>query len=434
MSAVIDLGEMRHGEDGDEPLPASPRRPPGRVARVVALGCLALLAVTGAAAPARRPAPVRVPAPAGAAFVVLADRLMVADGPSTIGRGGRGGRVVSGHRLPGGEPLWRFSLPAGDHVIGLGVAAGGLLVTSSPTGAGEPFSTLLDPDTGASRWRRPGYPVATAAGGLLLESPPTAAGTASVRAVDPASGAVRWTLSIPAQGVAYRTDGHGVTQLVLVTPDGRVAVHDADTGAPAYTGRVPAAPDGVSYRYAQVVADLLLVDGDPGTVTAYGLDRLDARWTVRVQERAGLWFTDCAGMVCLRDQVGGARTLDPATGRPAWADERWLGFAPVDGRLLAATAGIGAELDRWVLEPTTGRVLGRLGRWRITGTDREPGGLLGLRHLTGDRTLVGALDVPAAQARIRAVLPGSWDECADSGTVLVCLRPAGGLTIWPVGR
>ncbi|SBT67995.1 PQQ-like domain-containing protein [Micromonospora sediminicola] len=430
MSALIDLGEMRHGGDGDEPLPASPRRPPGRVARVVALGCLALLAVTGAVAPARRPAPVRVPAPQGAAFVVLADRLMVADGPGTVGRGGR---VVTGHRLPGGEPLWRFSLPAGDHVLGLGVAAGGLLVTSSPAGAGDTLSTLLDPATGASRWRQPGYPVATASGGLLLESP-RAAGAGSVLAVDPGSGAVRWTLPIPAQGVAYRTDGHGVTQLVLVTPDGRVAVHDADTGALAHTGRVPAAPDGVSYRYAQVVADLLLVDGGPGTVTAYGLDRLDARWTVPVQERAGLWFTDCAGMVCLRDQVGGARTLDPATGRPAWTDERWLGVYPVGGRLLAATPGIGLELDRWVLEPTTGRVLGRLGRWRITGTDREAGRLLGLRHLSADRTLVGVLDVPAAEARIRAVLPGSWDECADSGTVLVCLRPDGGLTLWPVGR
>ncbi|WP_089153832.1 outer membrane protein assembly factor BamB family protein [Micromonospora sp. NBS 11-29] len=429
MSAVIDLGEMRHGGDGDEPLPAPPR-PPGRIARVVALGCLVLLAVTGASAPDRRPVPVRVPAPQGAAFVVLADRLMVADGPGTVGRGGR---VVAGHRLPDGEPLWRFTLPAGDHVLGLDIAAGGLLVTSSPAGAGDTISTLLDPDTGASRWRRPGYPVATAAGGLLLESP-RAAGAGSVLAVDPGTGAVRWTLPIPAQGVAYRTDGHGVTQLVLVSPDGRVSVHDAATGALTHAGRVPAAPDGVSYRYAQVVANLLLVDGAPGTVTAYGLDRLDARWTVPVQERAGLWFTDCAGMICLRDQVGGARTLDPATGRPAWADERWLGTAPVDGRLLAATPGTGLELNRWVLEPTTGRVLGRLGRWRLTGAVREPGALLGLRHLTGDRTLVGALDVPAVEARARAVLPGSWDACVDSGTVLVCLRPAGGLTIWPVGR
>ncbi|WBB72103.1 PQQ-binding-like beta-propeller repeat protein [Micromonospora sp. WMMD1128] len=429
MTPVIELGEMRHGEDDDES-PAPPRRPPGRAARAVALGCLVLLMSAGASAPPRRPVPVRVPAPQGAAFVALAGRLMVADGPGTVGRDGR---AVTGHRLSDGAQLWRFTLPAGDHVLGLGAMGDGLLVTSSPAGAGDTRSTLLDPATGAARWQQSGYPVRTASGGLLFENP-GATGGGSLLAADPVTGAARWSLPMPTQGVAYRTDDRGVTQFVLVTPDGRVTVHDADSGAPVLTGRVPPAPDRVSYRYAQVVAGLLLVEGGPGTVTAYGLDRLDARWTVPVQPRAGLWFTDCAGMVCLRDQIGGARALDPATGRPGWADERWFGLFPFGGRLIAATPGVGLELHRWVLDPRTGRVLARLGRWRLTGTDREPGGLLGVRHLTGDRTLVGALDVPAGEVRIRAVLPGSWDECVDPGAVLVCLDPAGGLAIWPADR
>ncbi|GAB3080147.1 outer membrane protein assembly factor BamB family protein [Micromonospora schwarzwaldensis] len=433
MSPVIELGELRHADDGDEPLPAPPRRPPGRTARAVALGVLLLLTLAGAAAPTRPPTPVRVPAPPGALFVVLAGRLMVADGPSALNQGGR---VVTGYRLAGGAPAWRFALPAGDHVLGLTGAAGGLLVSSSPTGVGDARATLLDPATGAVRWRQAGYPVPTASGGVLFENP-RPGGTGRVLAVDPASGAARWSLAVPPQGVAYRRDDRGVTQLVLVESDGRVAVHDADSGARVRAGRVSSAPDGVAYRYAQVVAGLLLVEGASDEVTAYGLDRLDRRWSVPVDPRAGSWFTDCAGMVCLRDQVGDAQALDPATGRPAWTDERWVGFGPVGGRLIAAEAGDGPELELTVLEPATGRVLGRLGRWRVSGRDDGSGrllGLLGLRHLTGDRTLVGELDVAAGEARPRAVLPGSWAECADAGGALVCLRPAGGLAVWPAGR
>ncbi|MBC8994831.1 hypothetical protein H9X95_32375, partial [Micromonospora chalcea] len=81
MSPVIELGEMRHGESADEPEPAPPRRPPGPAARVALLGVLVLLVVHAAAGPPRRPVPIRIPAPQGAAFVVRPDRVVVADGP-----------------------------------------------------------------------------------------------------------------------------------------------------------------------------------------------------------------------------------------------------------------------------------------------------------------------------------------------------------------
>nr|WP_258544865.1 PQQ-like beta-propeller repeat protein [Micromonospora provocatoris] len=306
-------------------------------------------------------------------------------------------------------------------------------MTSSPAGDGDSVSAMLDAATGTLRWRHPGYPVRTASGGLLLENPrPPGAGT--VRAVDPASGVVRWTLPVPGQEVGYRHDAHGVTQLVLVTPQGRVTVYDADSGTVAHTGRVAPAADRAAYRYAQVVADLLLVEDARGTVTGYGLDRLDERWSLPVGSRAGLWFADCAGMVCLRDQVGGAQ---PSTRPPAARPGRTsagLGMGPVGGRLIAAERGVGEELELSALDPPTGRVLARLGRWRVSGNDLPAGPLLGLRTLTGDRTLVGALDVAAGQVRIRGILPGAWSECADTGTELVCLRPTGGMAIWPVGR
>ncbi|MCW3844084.1 hypothetical protein ONA70_28740 [Micromonospora yasonensis] len=108
-------------------------------------------------------------------------------------------------------------------------------------------------------------------------------------------------------------------------------------------------------------------------------------------------------------------------------------MTPVGDRLLAAAPAVGLEVDLSALDPRTGRILARFGRWRLAG-DRSAPRQLGLRRLPGDHTLVGTLDVPAGQARIRAVLPGSWDECADAGTALVCLRPAGGLVVWPVDR
>jgi hypothetical protein len=87
-----------------------------------------------------------------------------------------------------------------------------------------------------------------------------------------------------------------------------------------------------------------------------------------------------------------------------------------------------------VVDPHTGGTRGRLGRWRLGGVDRYGTPLLGLRRLGEERTLVAELDVPAGQARYRAVLPGSWDDCAAATAALVCLRPSGGLVVWPDPR
>lgn len=429
MSPVIELGEMRHGEELDPP--SDPGRPPGRAMRAAALVVAVLLTLAGSAAGPTRERQVAVPAPQGATFLLVADRLVVADGPGTVGLGGR---VVTGHRLPGGELLWRFTLPAGDHVLGLSTVAGALLVTSSPAGAGDTISTALDVDTGAVRWRQPGYPVPTQSGAVLFETP-RADGTGTIRSVDPVSGVPRWSLPLPGNGVAYRVGDRGVAEIVLVTAAGRVEIHDAGSGVLLRAGRVPPAADRVSYRFTQVVGDLLLVDGAPGTVTAYGLDRLDRRWSVPVEPRAAAWFADCAGVVCQRDQVVvGVRAIDPATGRLLWRDDRWLWVSPAGDRLLAAAPAVGLELELAMLDPGTGGVLARLGRWRLGGGDRYQPRLLGFRRLPGDRTLVADLDVRAGEARVRAVLPGSWDDCAVGPGALVCLRTAGGLAVWPADR
>jgi outer membrane protein assembly factor BamB len=275
--------------------------------------------------------------------------------------------------------------------------------------------------------------VPTQSGGLLFETP-RAGGTGTIRSVDPASGRARWSLPLPGHGTAYRYGDRGVTEIVLISGDGRVAVYGAGDGALRLSGRVPAAADRASYRFGQVVADLLLIDGGRDTVVAYGLDRLDRRWSMRVPAQARAWFADCAGLICLQGQLPGVRAFDPGTGRQVWADDRWLWTIPVGDRLLAATPDIGLEVDLATVDPGTGRTLARLGRWRLEGSDRLAPRQLGYRRLRGDRTLVGTLDLVAGQAGIRAVLPGYWDECADAGGVLVCLRSAGGLMVWPVDR
>ncbi|MEE3920196.1 hypothetical protein V2I01_24220 [Micromonospora sp. BRA006-A] len=111
---------MRHGESADEPAAVPPRRPPGprRGWRCSAAWCCSW----SPPPPGRCDGPSRSGCPpAGAAFVVLPDRVVVADGPGAIGRGGR---VVAAYRLPGGEPAWRFALTDGDHVLGLTAVAG----------------------------------------------------------------------------------------------------------------------------------------------------------------------------------------------------------------------------------------------------------------------------------------------------------------------
>ncbi|WP_238455253.1 hypothetical protein [Micromonospora sp. ATA51] len=102
---MIELGELRHGDEVEPP--PGPRRPASPSARLVALLCAALLGLAGSAAAPGRRRPCRCP-PRSAGFLVLADRLVVADGPGTVGRSGR---LVTGHRLPAGSRCGGSSCP-----------------------------------------------------------------------------------------------------------------------------------------------------------------------------------------------------------------------------------------------------------------------------------------------------------------------------------
>ncbi|SBT38464.1 outer membrane protein assembly factor BamB family protein [Micromonospora narathiwatensis] len=424
---MIELGELRHGDEPEPP--PQPRRPPTASARLAALCCAVLLTLAGAAPVPDQPSGVSVPAPRNANFLVLADRLVTAGGPGTADPGDR---LVSGYRLPDGAPVWRFSLPVGDELFGLWTVADLVLVASNPAGfPGDVRTVALDPRTGATRWRQPGHPTPTQAGGVIFDSPGTD-GTGVLRAVDPATGKLRWSLPLAGKGPMYGYGSRGVTALVLVGGDGLVEVYDVDSGALRRAGRLPPAVDR-AYRLTHVLGDLLLVGDASGTAAAYGLDRLDRRWTLPWQPAGDTWFTDCAEVVCLSGRSAGLRAYDAATGRPRWHADRWRDAIPVDGRLLVAPDDWRAE-DLAVLDAGTGRTLARLGRWRLADFVPNRSRPLGSRPVSGGRTLVAELDVPAGQVRMLAVLPGFWSECATAAAVLVCKQPAGGLVIWPLER
>ncbi|MFD2764737.1 PQQ-binding-like beta-propeller repeat protein [Micromonospora eburnea] len=418
---MIELGELRHGDE-PEPSPA-PRRPSAASARVVALCCAVLLTLAGAAPVPRLPSGVTVPASPDAGFLVLADRLVVATGgPGTTGRGDR---LVSGYRLPDGAPVWRFRPPAGDDLLGLWTVAGLLLVASGSPDDGR--TAALDPRTGATRWQQPGYPTLTEAGGVILETS-GADGRRAVRAVNPATGTARWSLPSLGDRMVYGFGGRGVTAMVVLGGDGQVEVYDADSGSLRRADRLPSTVD-QSYRWPQVLGDVLLFGDASGEVTAYGLDRLDRRWTLPA--RSEDWFADCGELICLSGRSTGLWAYDPATGRLRWRDDRWRGAFPVDGRLLVDGPTERDVVELAVLDPGTGRTLARLGRWRLTAIGSRS---LGIRSVTGDRTLVAELDVSAGQARTLAVLPGSWNGCTAAAAVLVCQRRSSGLVIWPLDR
>ncbi|MEU8261212.1 PQQ-binding-like beta-propeller repeat protein [Micromonospora sp. NPDC048999] len=425
MSRVIELGELRHGDEPEPPAPR-PRRRPTTSARLVALCCAALLTLTGGTPMPRQLSGVPVPAVRDAIFLVVGDRLVVADRPGTVGDGGR---PVRGYGLPSAAPLWQFTLPVGDEVVGMITASGLLLVTSSPDGS-DVRTTALDPRTGAERWRQPGSPTPTQAGGVLLDHYARDPGV--IRSVDPASGAVRWSLPLPQRGMTYRFEERGVTAAVLLTDDGRVEEYDVDSGALRRSGRLAPAADPVSYGTVQVLGDLLLVDDAAGTVTAYGLDRLDRRWTLPVRWDGTTWFANCVVVICQWEQ-GRLRTYDPATGRPRWSDDHWVGTGRIGDRLVAVASTDGLAVEVAVLDPGTGRILAELGRWRQTGGNGDGPLPLGLRPVAGDRTLLAELDLLAGQVRYRAVVPGSWGDCAAAADAVVCMGQSGGLMVWPTG-
>ncbi|MGV9211991.1 outer membrane protein assembly factor BamB family protein [Micromonospora sp. RB23] len=425
--AVIDLGELRHGPDPD-PLP----RPPSGRGRRTRAALVALLVLVGLATstPYPRRVGTTLPATAGADAVLFDDVVFLVE---PIGATRQ--RTLTATRLPGGTPAWRTSLPAEGRYWGVARYGDTLLAIGYETGS-EGAGTLtiaLDPRTGAYRWQQPGRPILLPDGAILLWSTENEA-VGALRAVDACCGTVRWQASVEAGADLTPRDGERwVDRLVLLRGNGQFEVRDATTGTVRARANLPVPPGGTP-RVMQVVDDLLVtVDGSPSVMTAYGLDHLDRRWQIPAVGET--YVSACGVLLCLQSQSGGMRTVDAATGEPRWADDRWGWVWPYADRLLAtevSSAGPGAE-DLVVLDPPTGRVLARLGRWEIVRYDVDKP-LIGVRRHPDGGLVVAELDVRSGTVRVLDVLRDAAGDCRAAAGLLLCRRRDAAFGVWRLPR
>lgn len=457
------MAEIELGERLVEP--AVVDRPLGRcwlTARWLRLGVvLAMLFATMTAA-GTRPMPltqVTIPARLGALVVTGVDRIFVIDPVDTTMEPRQ---QVSAFRLPDGAPLWRVRMPVsgplGGHTL-----IGDTLVLTSDWGSVAPRRTVgVDIATGAVSWSRTGsFEAATASGDVLLWIPdadiahPGTPGwndspggwgflpPGTLQAVAPHSGAVRWSAALP--GGVVRSYGGQIDEFpagwsvaplpqVAVTPvpSGRIETRDLATGQVVRSAELPRLPAVGSGQWPpQVVGDLLLVPDGRQSVTAYGLDRFDRRWTMQWDVDREPWPVQCGRMLCVFRPQGGVRMLDRDSGAIRWTDPRWSNLLPVGSYLIASNEArplLAAELA--VLDPATGRVLGDLGAWQVVGRSAGTTRLTGVRTGPDGRTRVADLDPASMSARVLAVLPDISGDCRSADGLLVCRRLSGALGIW----
>ncbi|MEU8181066.1 PQQ-binding-like beta-propeller repeat protein [Micromonospora sp. NPDC049044] len=422
--SVIDLGELRHGPALEPPRAPRPPRANGRPLRCALVLLLVLATLVSAAPPPAGRAVVTVPAQEGA-DVLIDDDLALVINPVTVQTPQW---RLAAFRVSDGDPLWDAPLPGQPRYWGLRPRSGMLLATGYEIGADgrDTITVALDRATGAYRWQQPGSSVELADGNLLLQSGGEDQ-PLSLRAVDPCCGTVRWQLTTPTAGVTAQSAAERVDRVVLSDVKGPVEVRDARTGAVLVRADLRP-PDGAPLGYVQVAGDLLLtVGGQPNAITAYGLDRLDRRWSTPVDEID--LVQDCGPVVCLRTRSAGLWAVDTATGEVRWRSDRWTWAWLYDGQLLAIPASSEGLGRYFVVDVRTGRERVDLGRWELFQIDTN-GRLLGVRPRPGGGMLVGELDVRAGRTRIVDVLPEATGHCQPISDHLVCGQPDGSYRSW----
>lgn len=419
---IIDLGELRR-EPAPEP-PAGPPRAVTRPYRVLAVLVAVLFALAGGAPLPKRSAVV-VPAGLGADAFLAGDRLYLVDPP---GRGGD--RWLVAYRIPARGPLtelWRTALPASRGIIaGLLEQGGRVLVSGTVGGPDGPFRTVtFDARTGRPGWQLPGFGYRAGDGLLLVTADATGGG--AIQRVDPATGRARWTVPTPAGGADLRFGPTGVDRIVLITTSGAAEVRDAVTGARLAARDVradpaPAAPG------PRIAGDLLVAMApSSGTITGYGLDRLDLRWTAALPAVA--YVSPCGDLVCAYRQREGMWALDPATGAVRWSNPHWQAVVQEGaGRFLVMAPGSGVPRLA-VVAAATGRLVADLGNWELANGNEPGDRLIGVRHRDG-RLFVAELDLAAGRARVLDALPEVLLDCRTGRDVLVCRRSDGAFGLW----
>ncbi|MGC5662122.1 PQQ-binding-like beta-propeller repeat protein [Micromonospora sp. WMMD723] len=427
---VIDLGELREAA----PRPPGPApRVVGRPLRMAVVLALTLLALTAAAPVAKRAAFV-VPAPLGSMVLLHDGEVFLLEPGGTPAAPGR----LSAWTIPtspAARPARRWQVPVPvavtDGFTQLRRHADVLLLTG-PVGRsdGEYRAFAHDRDTGRVRWQRAGSP-RSAGPDLLFED--GADGRMTINSVDPSSGRDRWSVPVSPGTVLFSSVADGVDRIVMVRPGGPAEVWDARRGVHLHSGQLDhgGTPSNTGF---DVVGDLLLaVAQNSGRLTGYGLDGLDRRWEVPLPTPS--FFVACGSLICAQGTAGGVRALDPATGRTVWRDNRWeLSGSERGGRMLASGLGRGVWHPLVVLDVASGRVAAELDVWNLAASNGPDGPVIGLRPAGDGRMLVAELDVAAARARVRDVLPAVSGDCQTDAQLLLCRLMDGRFGVWRVPR
>jgi outer membrane protein assembly factor BamB len=443
---LIDLGEVREA-------PVVTRRPPSPRRRR-AIGAVAVLAgVLAVAAPAPSAAALverRVPAAIGDVLAVAGDRMYVIDkatGQSTITT-----RTVTAYTVPEGERIWQANVPPTveapwptriDDTL--------LFQTYDVDGSSEVL--VLDEASGAVLWRRRADVMGLAPGhdgssrSRLLLSVRPAAGTGFkpelISAVDLRTGASTWSYKPPRDASAipvWRRGWPETSYLVTAMRSGWVEVRHLATGrltaqAQLRPPMAPAPADEEMPPWLTTDEDLLLVSKSPtdGEVTAYGVERLDRRWTARVETGGGEWYTgwDCGDLMCFSVGETGMSALDRATGRLRWRTD-WHWAERSGDLLIVGTHGSPYSARPLVLlDPATGQVRHLLGRWELVGRPAESGSWLVMRHdLTTNRARFGVLEPGIPDVQFLGSVTGVTPDCHAAPNALICRRLDGSIGIW----
>jgi outer membrane protein assembly factor BamB len=433
LTGVIDLGDMRQHQELVVPEPV---RMPRRWRFTWALAGLAVLVTTlGPALP--QPAPLAeatIPARLGDAAFAVGGRYYVV----TSDRTALGPRTITAYTLPDAARLWQAPLPLSGALRGVGAAAGQMFISTQPEPREEVESVAIREATGQIMWRRQAlFEGVTPGGEVLLWTSPKGTpagftGRETLEAVDPVTGAVQWSYRVPVGAwLSYRYAGRLVTHVVTLLTSGTVEVRGVEHGRVlAAADLLPTRSPDLPANHVQFAGDMMLVRQGPMAV-AYGLERLDRRWSAPVELAREYVTPGCRDKLCLVAHLGGVRLIDPATGRMLWSDPTRAFISPAGDFLIGEQRGRDGRTELTVLDPATGREVARLGEWTVIAPPGDGGELTAMRtDLTTARAWLARVDPATGGARFFGVVRGITGDCEVHAGAVICRRLNASVGVW----
>ncbi|WP_189082311.1 outer membrane protein assembly factor BamB family protein [Mangrovihabitans endophyticus] len=328
--------------------------------------------------------------------------------------------------------------------------SGGVLLVSF-----DPYTLVLDRDTGAVRWRsavpvdpvpggrlgvvqeqvyRPGSVYDTSSGdpGMLYFSPSGVAHREPpertvLTGVDLATGRRLWRTAEPGSVGVSQPDAAPGSVLVLTAT--RLVLRDAATGA-VLRRRELDELRGAAGLSSDIVGDVLRVYsgayGDGGRVTGYDtatLRRLWQRPDIPVPGSAA----NCSGVLCANDGPGPA-VLNPATGTVRWRPNGGRSLLALDPDTLLEAGESNVRPLRTV-DADTGRTRTDLHAWDAYLDVPEPGPLIVTRNVRSHGTVFGAVLPGAVAVQPLGYADARMVACRAGTRHIACLSPAG-IQVW----